>query len=224
MIKEFLPQIKKAFSQLGVKIDGLRVSSSPHQRGASKQANSKTSSHLELSQKEETKTSKMSFPSGPMKVETPSIPNRPSFSSFHHVKDLDGLIDQLIQKLKVNLQAGKSEATVALKPDYLGHLQIRLTLDGKNILGKIMVDNPLAKNLIQTSLPQLKDSLTNLGIQVQDLDVFVGEKFPSPQKRSTSQGGKSQFPSSTRPILPVDPLDPLLGVNMAAQGGVDYLA
>jgi len=225
MIKEFLPQIKKAFNQVGVKIDSLRVSSSPYQRGASKQANSKTSSsHFELPQKEETKTSKMSFPSGPMKVETPSIPNRPSLPSFHHVKDLDGLIDQLIQKLKVNLQAGKSEATVALKPDYLGHLQIRLTLDGKNISGKIMVDNPLAKNLIQTSLPHLKDSLTNLGIQVQDLDVFVGERFPSSQKRETSQGRKSQFPSSTRPILPADPLYPLLGVNMAAQGGVDYLA
>lgn len=225
IINQFLPQVRKAFSQIGIEMNSLRVSSPPVQRKPSGPASSKTSSsNLNHPQVEEVKNLRISLSYQPMKLQTTPIHHQSSSPSFHQVKDLNGLIDQLIGKLKISLQQGRSEATVALKPDYLGHLRIKLILEGKNIVGKILVDNPLTKSLIQTSLPQLKDSLTNLGIQVQNLEVSVGEKFPSPQKRPTPQGRRSQFPSTLGQIPSADPLYPPLGVNMAAEGGVDYLA
>ncbi len=218
------PKVRKIINQIGIEMDSLRVSS-PVQRKPSRVASSRTSSsNLNHPQMEEPKNLKISFSPQPMRLQSTLIQHQSSSPSFHQVKDLNGLIDQLVGKLKISLQQGRSQATVVLKPDYLGHLRIKLTLEGKNIVGKILVDNPLTKSLIQTSLPQLKDSLTNLGIQVQNLDVSVGEKFPSPQKRPTPQGRRSQFPSTLGQIPSADPLYPPLGVNMAAEGGGDYLA
>lgn len=223
IINQFLSQVRKAFSQIGIEMDSLRASSPPVQRKPSGPASSKTSSSNHP-QVEEVKNLRISLSSQPMKLQTTPIHHQSSSPSFHQVKDLNGLIDQLIGKLKISLQQGISEATVALKPDCLGHLRIKLILEGKNIVGKILVDNPLTKSLIQTSLPQLKDSLTNLGIQVQNLDVSVGEKFPSPQKIPTPQGRGNQFQTFPKSISPANPLSPPLGVSMAAEGGVDCLA
>ncbi len=222
MVRKALPQIKRALSQMGVEVDGLRVTSLPPQKVSTRTNPAKTpSSNLEFFQQGEVK---IGSPSQPIKGEIPLLLNHPSPPPSHPIKGLDAIIDKLIGKLKVNLQEGRSEAKVTLKPDYLGHLQIKLTLEGKNIVGKILVDNPLAKDLIQGSLPQLKDSLANLGVEVQDFEVSVGGKNPSPQRRPTSPAGRKHSPFTDSPMPSAGRLYPLLRVNMATQGGVDYLA
>jgi len=223
IVEQALPQVKKILSHVGIEMDGLKVSSSLAQGKSSRPAHSKpVASNLHSSPGEEPKNLKISFSSQPIKLQT--TPMHHQSPTSHQVKDLNNLIEQLIGKLKVNLQHGRSEAMVSLKPDYLGHLQIKLTLDGKSIVGKILVDNPLAKSLIQNSLPHLRSSLVNLGIQVEHLDVFVGERFPSPQQRSSPKGKRYQPRFSPQPLLGAEALSPPLGVNMAAGGGVDYLA
>ncbi len=222
IINQALPQLKRALSQVGIEVDSLQVSLPTPQRRRSPQASSKHSSAP--SQAEEAKAFRLNFPSSPVRLPAALSHHQQSPISSPQVKGLNPLIDQLIGKLKVNLQQGRSEATVALKPDYLGNLQIKLTLEGKNIVGKILVDNPLTKSLIQSSLPQLRDSLTHLGIQVQNFDVAVGGKFPSPQRRSTSRGKREKLPPYSKPLPSLHSLSPVLGVNMAAGGGVDYLA
>jgi len=223
IVKQALPQVRRILSHMGIEMDGLKVSSFRPQGRSSRPVSSKPmASHLHRPSGEEVKGLRLGSPAQPPRLQPTPVHHQSS--SSHQIKALNNLIEQLVGKLKINLQQGRSEALVSLKPDYLGHLQIKLTLEGKGIVGKILVDNPLAKSLIQSSLPHLRSSLVNLGIQVEHLDVSVGERFPSPQQRSPLRDKRDQPRGAPLQILRAEAPSLQLGVNMAARGRVDYLA
>ena len=67
-----------------------------------------------------------------------------------------------------------SRADIQLDPPHLGKLRIELVTENSKITGKITVDSPEVKEIIQNSISELRENLAQSGMKVDSFDVNVG--------------------------------------------------
>jgi len=64
-----------------------------------------------------------------------------------------------------------------LKPESLGSVRIKLTINENRIVGKIIVENNSVKDALNNGLESLKDALKSNGFQTASFDVSVGSEL-----------------------------------------------
>lgn len=97
-------------------------------------------------------------------------------------------IQQLAKDLYASISKGNTEINIAMKPDYLGNMRVKVILDGDNNLSMTMkVDSVQVKQMVESSLPTLKEALVQQGVRVTGVDVNVNDS-------TLSQDGKSGEP------------------------------
>ncbi|MDH7576761.1 MAG: flagellar hook-length control protein FliK [Bacillota bacterium] len=135
------------------------------------------------------------------------------FGSDPQIKDLNGqlrepvgreIIKQIVEK--AYLSTGKETATLKLqlKPEFLGKLDLVISLEKGLLHARFLAENPAVANLIETRLPDLRQSLEQQGISWHQVSVSVD-----------SQAGSGEF-SQTGPeaqSLPQHDLLPYAGVH-----------
>ncbi len=84
------------------------------------------------------------------------------------------LIQQVVSKVDLLTQNGKSEMRIQLMPENLGNLFINISMDKGSMTAKVYAENQQIKELIDSNLSQLKISLGEKGINVSSLEVSVG--------------------------------------------------
>jgi len=62
---------------------------------------------------------------------------------------------------------------IKLEPEFLGPARLHLTMRQESLSARVMVDTPQAKMAVESSLSQLTDQLTKVGIKVDYIDVGV---------------------------------------------------
>jgi hypothetical protein len=82
-------------------------------------------------------------------------------------------------------EGGNGEIRLVLKPENLGSVRIRLALSESSLEGRIVVDNNSVKELVESSLDNLKNALRLEGYQT-NLEVSVGHR------RNGSGNGQNQ--------------------------------
>lgn len=82
------------------------------------------------------------------------------------------LVRDLADQLGVLAGQGKSEFQLQLRPESLGRLHMRLTVDDGNVTVRMQAENVQVKGMIESNLGQLKQSLHDQGLRV---DRFVVE-------------------------------------------------
>ncbi len=83
------------------------------------------------------------------------------------------IIDQIVKKAVIRFKDGISEARIDLKPELLGHLRLSISTDNQQVTLRILTENPLVKEIIESSAAQLKTDLSNQGLQMEQLEVGV---------------------------------------------------
>ena len=83
------------------------------------------------------------------------------------------IIDQIVKKAVIRFKDGISEARINLKPELLGHLRLSISTDNQQVTLRIITENPLVKEIIESSAAQLKADLSNQGLQMEQLEVGV---------------------------------------------------
>ncbi|WP_416145152.1 flagellar hook-length control protein FliK [Planococcus koreensis] len=79
---------------------------------------------------------------------------------------------------------------VSIFPEHLGQLEIRLsTVDGK-VAAHILASNPMAKEALELQVYQLRNSLTQQGIQVDRIEISSQQQ--AGQSLSQQQGQQEQ--------------------------------
>jgi hypothetical protein len=71
---------------------------------------------------------------------------------------------------------GDGEIRLILKPETLGNVRIRITINNNSVEGRIVVENNSVKELFDASLDNLKASLRQEGFQSASLEVSVGNQ------------------------------------------------
>ena len=86
------------------------------------------------------------------------------------------LLSQIVEKYKVVDTQDASEIRIQLKPDSLGKLTIRLIMEKGEMTAKFIADNHSVKEVIESNFSELRDALSQKGINIQNLSVSVGQQ------------------------------------------------
>ncbi|MDW7673508.1 MAG: flagellar hook-length control protein FliK [Bacillota bacterium] len=120
--------------------------------------------------------------------------------------------DQVMQNVKLMLNEGKSEISFQLYPKELGRISLSINVEKGIVLAKFAAASIQVKSLIESSLPQLRQSLEDLGMTEAKLEVSVGQQQlgegrPQQQWQKTSlvrrikEYDTSETPASRREAL-----------------------
>ncbi|MBS4024764.1 MAG: flagellar hook-length control protein FliK [Clostridia bacterium] len=107
------------------------------------------------------------------------------------------LKDQVLKQVKLLLSEGKSQISFQLEPQELGQLTLKINLEKGIITAKFAAANLQVKNLIESSLTNLRQSLEDLGHKESRLEVgvgqhFLGEGFQGQPNQGQAYGNKKQ--------------------------------
>jgi flagellar hook-length control protein FliK len=83
------------------------------------------------------------------------------------------ILDQVTEKLEVSLFDNKSEMVIKLKPNDLGNVTVKITIENGVMNAKFLAESIKVKEALESNLNNLKESLKDQGLNVQDLNVSV---------------------------------------------------
>ena len=106
-------------------------------------------------------------------------------------------MEQIVRNARFSLRNGRSEFTVQLRPEHLGLLRMRLVLEENlGVRVEATVQNESTRQIIESNLPELRDSLSDLGVRVERFDVSVGQEFSESLGRQGQPGDREETPST----------------------------
>ena len=82
-------------------------------------------------------------------------------------------LKQIVNKAALNVGNGRSEFKIDLKPESLGHLKMQILTENNQVTVRILAENPLVKDMIESNLAQLKANFQNQGLEIEKFDVSV---------------------------------------------------
>lgn len=89
--------------------------------------------------------------------------------------DKNDVIKQIVDKVKVDVKGENSQIKIKLKPDFLGEMSLKLSMEKGVISAKALVQDYQVKQLIESNLSQLRDNLEEQGISITNFEVSVGD-------------------------------------------------
>jgi len=95
---------------------------------------------------------------------------------LNNITDMQEKMDvlkQVTEKMDVSLFDDKSEMVMKLKPDDLGKVTVKLSLENGIISAKFLAESEKVKEILESNFNQLKDSLEKQGMMIQEFSVSV---------------------------------------------------
>lgn len=81
---------------------------------------------------------------------------------------------ELVERMTAFLANERGEVRIQLKPEHLGELKIRVSVDHGVLAAEFVTETHAVKSIIEAHLPELRSALQNLGTNVAELSVHVG--------------------------------------------------
>ncbi|NEU25338.1 flagellar hook-length control protein FliK [Paenibacillus polymyxa] len=126
---------------------------------------------------------------------TPSAPAQPVVHVRQFAKEMTEFV---VQKLDIVKHTGLTEATIMLRPDHLGQLEVKLTMQNGHLVAQFMTEHSGAKDLLEQQMSQLRASLQNQGIQVDKVEVTHNESLSSHMYQDGRGSGANQQQQSNQ--------------------------
>ncbi|MCL2565191.1 MAG: flagellar hook-length control protein FliK [Defluviitaleaceae bacterium] len=83
------------------------------------------------------------------------------------------VVDQIFEKIKVDIKPGVSEIKMSLRPESLGEVSLRIASENGIITAHFVAESQRVKEIIESNFNQLKDTLAEQGVNVAELSVSV---------------------------------------------------
>ena len=84
------------------------------------------------------------------------------------------VVEQIVRVARVQVENGQARATLTLEPPSLGKLSMHIITRDNQVRATFFVETPQVKEIIESNLPQLRQSFLEQGLKVEDFSVFVG--------------------------------------------------
>lgn len=91
---------------------------------------------------------------------------------------------------------GMSEARLSLYPQHLGHVNVKLIMQNGHLTAQFMADTAAGKEMLESTMAQLRTTLQSQGIQVEKIEVTQSSELQSSmfqqqrQEQASQQSGK----------------------------------
>lgn len=86
----------------------------------------------------------------------------------------ENALPKIAESIQTLIQEDRSEVRIELKPDHLGDMKIKLSLERGIMVAEFIVENEAVKEIIASQLPQLHTALQEQGAQVGEMMVNIG--------------------------------------------------
>lgn len=87
------------------------------------------------------------------------------------------VINQIVEKASIFIRRERNEIKIHLDPPSLGSVHIKVSMESHNMKATMVTDTPYVKEVIESNLGELKRSLSELGIKVDQFSVLVGNGY-----------------------------------------------
>ena len=127
---------------------------------------------------------------------------------------------------KTQLAAGakNTEMIIQLKPEHLGELTFKVTVEAGVVTASFHSNNPEVRSIIEASLPQLRQDMANQGLKVDNVGVYAGlGQFLSNGQRDAQQQQQSPIKIQNKKAEEdfIEAMDTIGSKELTADG-VDY--
>jgi flagellar hook-length control protein FliK len=117
-----------------------------------------------------------------------------------------GVVDQVVKHISLQVEGKSSEMRLTLKPESLGDVVVQVRMDDGKMHAQIDVGQASVKTALESNLPQLRQALVERGIDVQRIDVFAAAQS-STQESNGGQGDRPRRHTGNRRNAEVDPVE-----------------
>lgn len=83
------------------------------------------------------------------------------------------VINQIMENVKVSAKTGVSEVKIILKPEQLGDVSLKIATQNGIVTAQFIAENQKVKEIIESNFNQLRDMLSEQGVNVGALEVNV---------------------------------------------------
>ena len=112
------------------------------------------------------------------KVFNLSLPKTQVFKNINSTE----IISQIMDKIKVSVKSDVSEIKMLLKPEQLGEVSLKIATQNGIVTAQFIAESQKVKEIIEANFNQLKDILSEQGINVGSLEVNVSDNGNNEQK------------------------------------------
>lgn len=83
------------------------------------------------------------------------------------------IIKQIVRSARLAAQNGKQEMKLLLKPEHLGWLKVRMSVEGQKVTAHITTESEDVKNMVEKNIGQLQNSFQSGNLRVNQIVVEV---------------------------------------------------
>ena len=110
----------------------------------------------------------------------------------------------IVDKINTRAVQGRHDFDIQLKPEFLGKINIKLSMENSSFKVRINTSDEAVKALIADQMPALQSMLEEKGITVSQMDVFCESETFAQQDRTfgqnNGQGGREQGQSQGKTV------------------------
>lgn len=114
-------------------------------------------------------------------------------------------IKHILQRLEIMVSDNLAQAKMVLKPEHLGHLNIRLDVQDGVLTAKFVVESLQAKTMLESNITAFRQQMEQSGVRVEKVEVTLNQpgndssQFLNQQQyRQPGQGNYQPMPSYWR--------------------------
>lgn len=100
------------------------------------------------------------------------------------------IIGQIARQMEKLTQTGRQTLRIQLYPHELGHIDLKITTTSQGVGVTMLADNPVTGKLLEGQMAQLRQNLTDAGIQIANMQIGT-------QSNQQSNQGTFQNPNQT---------------------------
>jgi flagellar hook-length control protein FliK len=181
--------------------------------------------HNQQSQDDNDFLSRDSFPAshGLSELRTDKL-REPIFDTTQQIStpNQQEIVRQIVDHARLYLRpANQSEMVLQLRPEHLGELTLKVSVESGIVSATFHSDNPEVRQVIEVSLPQLKQDLSQQGIKLDSVSVFSGsEQFFDNRQPSAQQQQSVPLRKNRRELMQA--IEAAEEVSVSTRDGVDY--
>lgn len=102
------------------------------------------------------------------------------------------VFDQIVQSARILVTEGKSEAVIRLRPEHLGQVEMKVTVEDGKVNVKFTAENQAVRAAITENIQDLKKTLTELGLDVENVLVSLAGQFQNGDQPEERQEASAQ--------------------------------
>jgi len=139
----------------------------------------------------------------------------------------DMIASQIVDQARLVTGNKNTEMIIQLKPEHLGELTFKVTVENGVVSASFHSNNPDVRSMVESSLAQLKQDLSNQGLKIDNVGVYsgLGQFFSNEQQSGGYQQPTVKVQNKKTEEEFMDVLESSDSVNRVTDAsGIDYRA